>query len=91
MPLRQLHELNLSDQAFQAQHLADFSPSHFKSMLPQLQKMTLSDICLDKLHPFPQLKQANGLDLDLVIRCSVRTLDNTASLQHLAGVMPNSA
>ena len=89
VPVRHLRVLNISDQAFQAQDLADFSPSHFKSMLPQLQKLKLSDICLDGLHPFPQLEQADGLALGLVIRCSERMLDNTASLQHLAGIMPN--
>ena len=90
MPLKQLRELKLSGQAFQAQELADFSPSHFKFMLPQLQKLTLSDICLDKLHPFPQLEQADGLALDLAIRLTERMLDNTASLQHLARIVPES-
>jgi len=86
VPLKQLRELKLSGQAFQAQELADFSPSHFKSMLPQLQQLKLSDICLDGLHPFPQLEQADGLDLGLVIRWTERMPDNTASLQHLETV-----
>jgi hypothetical protein len=90
VPLKQLRELKLSGQAFQAQGLADFSPSHFKSMLPLLQKLTLSDICLDKMHPFPQLEQVDGLDLGMAIRWTERMLDNTASLQHLAGIVPES-
>jgi len=90
LPVRHLRVLNFSDQAFHAQDLAIFSPSHFKSMLPQLQQLKLSDICLDGLHPFPQLEQADGLDLGLVIRWTERMPDNTASLQHLAGIVPNS-
>ena len=50
----------------------------------------LSDICLNKLHPFPQLEQADDLALDLVIRLTERMLDNTASLQHLARIVPKS-
>lgn len=88
--VRHLRVLNLFDQAFQAQDLAEFSPSQFKSVLPQLQKLKLSEICLDGLNPFAQLEQADGLVLDLVLRCSAGMLDNTASLQQLAGIMPNS-
>ncbi len=86
LPVRHLRVLDFSDQAFHAQDLAIFSPSHFKSMLPQLQQLKLSDICLDGLHPFPQLEQADGLDLGLVIRWTERMPDNTASLQHLETV-----
>ena len=88
--VRHLRVLNFFDQAFQAQDLAEFSPSQFKSALPQLQKLKLSEICLDGLNPFAQLEQADGLVLDLVLRCSAGMLDNTASLQQLAGIMPNS-
>ncbi len=94
LPVKALQSLAISGLRIQPQELEMFSPCHFQTALPQLKELSLSDIWLGNLHPFPQLKQPDNLSLDLTIMWSSCLWDNLEcyleSYRYLKEITPRS-